>query len=108
MVNDNYKLDVYQSDAMFFRMDSANAVYALMNLAGEVGELLSLEAKGVRDGYKPNYKENVAKELGDILWCVAAVAADNGFKLSDIAVSNIAKLQDRKERNVLNGSGDWR
>ena len=99
----------YQTEAMSFRLKSADDIYAMMNLAGEVGELLSLEAKGRRDGYNlADYKENLKKELGDILWCVAAVAADNCLDLEEIAIGNIVKLNSRKARNVIQGNGDNR
>jgi NTP pyrophosphatase (non-canonical NTP hydrolase) len=99
----------YQTEAMSFRLKSADDIYALMNLAGEVGELLSLEAKGRRDGYNlADYKENLKKELGDILWCVAAIAEDNCLDLEEIAIGNIVKLTSRKARNVIQGNGDNR
>jgi NTP pyrophosphatase (non-canonical NTP hydrolase) len=99
----------YQTEAMSFRLKSADDIYAMMNLAGEVGELLSLEAKGRRDGYNlADYKENLKKELGDILWCVAAIAEDNCLDLEEIAIGNIVKLTSRKARNVIQGNGDNR
>lgn len=102
------KLNDYQTKAMSFRKDTANAQYALFNLTGEVGELNSLIAKAIRDEVKPDFKEQAKKELGDILWCLAAVADDLGFKLDDVAVTNINKLNGRKERGTLDGSGDNR
>ena len=99
----------YQTEAMNFRLKTADDIYAMMNLAGEVGELLSLEAKGRRDGYNlADYKENLKKELGDILWCVAAIAEDNAIDLEDVAICNIAKLTSRKARNKIQGHGDNR
>lgn len=98
----------YQNEAMSFRMETASALYALLNLAGEVGELNSLMAKAIRDGRKPDYDMNVKKELGDILWSVAAIAIDHGFTLQDVADANIAKLSKRKIDNTLTGSGDDR
>lgn len=103
-----YTLNDYQAKALSFRMESANEQYAVENLAGEVGELFSLRAKAIRDGRKPDYEQNVKKELGDILWSVAAVAADHGFTLADVANSNIFKLESRSNRGVLSGSGDNR
>lgn len=99
----------YQSEAMSFRLPSAKLpTYPLFGLPGEVGELCSLVAKGLRDGRKFDHDQNVKKELGDILWMVAAIAEDHGFTLEEIADCNIAKLSARKENNTIQGSGDDR
>ena len=104
----NYDLNNYQHEAMGFRLPSADITYAVLNLAGEVGELYSLFAKGIRDGRQEDFAVNVKKELGDILWCLTAVANDHGFDLEEIAEGNIAKLTARKKNNTLTGSGDNR
>jgi NTP pyrophosphatase (non-canonical NTP hydrolase) len=101
-------LNEYQKKAMSFRMDTATSLYAILNLGGEVGELYSLLAKATRDGAKEDFDEQLKKELGDILWHVAAVAIDYGFTLDDVAETNINKLSSRKARNVITGSGDNR
>lgn len=101
-------LNEYQAEAMSFRLETASPLYAILNLSGEVGELHSLLAKGIRDGNKPDFQQNVKKELGDVLWCLAAVAADNGFTLEDVGLSNIVKLSARKQNNTIKGSGDER
>jgi NTP pyrophosphatase (non-canonical NTP hydrolase) len=102
-------LTQYQIDAMSFRLPSSDATYALLNLPGEVGELLSLEAKLIRDGGNLTlHRDSVTKELGDILWCVAAIAADYKIDLQTVAEVNIHKLNSRKARNTINGSGDER
>lgn len=103
-------LNEYQKKAMSFRLASADADYAMLNLCGEVGELHSLMAKAIRDDVKnkDEFLYNVQKELGDILWHIAAIAKDFNFSLEDIAVGNVDKLASRKERNVLTGSGDNR
>lgn len=99
----------YETKAMSFRLPSANSEYAFLNLVGEVGELFSLEAKMIRDGGNiQKYRENLKKELGDILWHLAAVALDNGMTLEEVAVANIHKLASRANRGVLTGSGDDR
>ena len=107
-MSNEYSLDSYQSDAASFRLESASPQYALLNLAGEVGELSSLFAKGIRDGRKLDFDINVKKELGDILWSVAMVAMDHGYSLQDVALGNISKLSNRKINNTLSGSGDNR
>ena len=98
----------YQDKAMSFRLDTATTMYALLNLSGEVGELHSLLAKRIRDGAPANFDELLLKELGDILWSVAAIATDYNYKLEDVADANITKLESRKARNTLQGSGDTR
>ena len=101
-------LNEYMQGALSFRLPSANSSYALMNLSGEVGELMSLEAKAIRDGVKSDFLHQAKKELGDILWCLTAVASDYGFTLEDIAVGNIEKLTNRKANGTISGSGDDR
>jgi NTP pyrophosphatase (non-canonical NTP hydrolase) len=101
-------LNDYQKDAMAFRMATATPTYALLNLSGEVGELHSLVAKGIRDGRKEDFHKQLVKELGDILWCLSAVAMDNGVTLADVAHANIDKLAGRAVRGTLEGSGDDR
>lgn len=104
----SFTLNDYQAEAQSVRLPSANADYALLGLCGEVGEIYSLFAKAVRDGRKFDHDQNVKKELGDVLWFIASIATDHGLTLEDVARSNILKLIDRKDRGVLNGSGDNR
>lgn len=101
-------LSDYQHDALSFRMESADEAYALFGMVGEVGELYGYIAKVIRDGEKADHQEYVKKELGDILWFLAAIAYDHGLRLDDIAMANIQKLKGRKERGTLQGSGDNR
>lgn len=92
-----------------FRLPTADCEYAFLGLVGEVGELYSLFAKCRRDGAIPDqYLFNVKKELGDIMWFIAAIADDFNLTLEDVGQANYAKLASRAERNVLTGSGDNR
>lgn len=50
----------------------------------------------------------ISGELGDVLWYLAQTATELGLSLSDIAEANLEKLNSRKERGVLKGSGDNR
>lgn len=99
--------DTYQELARETRLPTANRIYTLLNLSGEVGELHSYLAKQIRDGYEID-EDNVCKELGDILWHVAAIADDFGISLSKVADGNIAKLTSRQQRGKLSGNGDNR
>lgn len=102
-------LNEYMHGAMGFRLPSADSQYALFNLAGEVGELMSKEAKLIRDGGNlTDHREAVLKELGDILWCLTAIAQDYRYTLEDVAKGNLDKLQNRKNKNTIQGNGDDR
>lgn len=89
----------------------SNFVYPALGLAGEAGEVADKLKKVIRDdnGILTNSVcDAVAKELGDVLWYVAVLANELDYDLGDIAVMNINKLNSRKERGVLTGSGDNR
>lgn len=101
-------LNDYQIDAMSVRLESADDVYALYGFPAEMGELYGHLAKARRDGRKMEHDLLIKKELGDCLWFLAAIAADNGYTLEDVARSNLEKLFSRRDRGVLNGSGDFR
>jgi NTP pyrophosphatase (non-canonical NTP hydrolase) len=84
-------------------------LYPTLGLAGEAGEVAEKVKKIIRDNKSiVDEREDIAKELGDVLWYVAAVARDIGFKLEAIAEMNIEKLESRKERGVIQGNGDNR
>ena len=101
--------DEYQKMAMEFRTPKADEAYALLNLAAEVGEVLGKVAKHIRDGGDDEVlRQNIKKELGDVMWMVAAVGSDFELTLSEICTHNLAKLHSRKDRDVISGSGDNR
>ena len=68
----------------------------LLGLAGEAGSLLSEYKKWLREGerYKP-FTDQVAEEIGDILWYLANIAGKAGLDLQEIAEENLGKLHDR-------------
>lgn len=68
----------------------------LLGLAGEVGTLLAAYKKRLRDGAAYElFKDNVAEELGDILWYLANAAEKAGLSLDEVARSNLDKTSDR-------------
>ncbi|HEY6763270.1 MAG TPA: MazG nucleotide pyrophosphohydrolase domain-containing protein [Candidatus Sulfotelmatobacter sp.] len=48
------------------------------------------------------------KELGDVLWYVAAIASELDTDLGFVAEENLRKLNDRKARGVIPSEGDNR
>jgi NTP pyrophosphatase (non-canonical NTP hydrolase) len=86
-------------------------LYPVIGLSGEVGEVSEKVKKVFRDknGEISQYdRYEITKELGDVLWYLAAISSDLGISLEEAAEKNIEKLFSRKERNVLQGSGDNR
>lgn len=65
-----------------------------MGLAGESGKVVDPIKKQVCHKHGIN-RNAIAKELGDVLWYVAAIATKLDLKLSDIANINIDKLKSR-------------
>jgi NTP pyrophosphatase (non-canonical NTP hydrolase) len=65
-----------------------------LGLAGESGEVADEIKKVIGHGHELN-RERLAKELGDVLWYVAALCNDLGIRMADVAQSNIDKLLDR-------------
>lgn len=96
-----------QAETTAIYPDQFRVTYPILGLAGETGELANKWKKVIRDGIVFN-RHDAAKELGDILWYLSAIATDLGLSLNDIAQGNINKLLDRQERGVLGGSGDNR
>jgi NTP pyrophosphatase (non-canonical NTP hydrolase) len=71
-------------------------VIPLLGLVGEVGSLLGEYKKLLRDGETHRrFKEEVAEELGDILWYVANVATKFDLSLGEIAAQNLRKVNER-------------
>lgn len=118
-------LNDYQEAAMTTCMDSSNNVsYMLLNLVGEVGEFSSKVAKHIRKGNaniihnnlcdgsaRPLSKADLVelrKEAGDCLWQLAGLCKVMGWSLESVARENLAKLADRQQRHVIDGSGDNR
>jgi NTP pyrophosphatase (non-canonical NTP hydrolase) len=92
--------------------DTKNAVFALLlGLVGETGEIAEKAKKIVRDqdsDFSKFDKEDLKKELGDVLWYIAIVADYFDISLEDIGQKNIDKLASRQARGKLSGSGDNR
>ena len=87
-------------------------IYPALGLCGEAGEVAEKIKKSIRDGLHnwpdEQFKEELTKELGDVLWYISALASDLDISLNEIAENNLQKLASRKKRNVIGGSGDNR
>ena len=77
-----------------------------LGLVGEAGEVAEKVKKIIRDGTVD--VSAITKELGDVLFYVTALGNYFGVGIETIMHDNITKLEDRKARNVIQGSGDFR
>ena len=82
--------------------------YVGLGLAGEAGEVADKIKKLLRDGDTETLREKILDEAGDVLWYLARLAEELGTDLEGLAGRNVSKLESRKARNVLGGSGDSR
>jgi len=80
--------------------------YLALGLNGEAGEVADKIKKYLRDGKLDI--GGVVYELGDVCWYIARLADALGYDFEDLLTINHAKLEDRKARTVLQGSGDVR
>ena len=120
------ELNDYQKKAMTTCMDSCdNFAYMMLNLVGELGEFASkvakqirkenitLERNGIFRTIKGHYelqgsefKAELRKEAGDMLWQLAGLIGVMGWSLEDVAAENFEKLAARKKAGTIDGDGD--
>lgn len=91
-------LDDYQRDAARTRntaLDEREMLAdAAAGLAEEAGEVLGVVRKHLYMRHDLD-RARLTRELGDVLWCLSAVAGAVGVTLEEVAESNLAKLRAR-------------
>lgn len=92
-----------------------NFIFPILALTEEAGELAGKAKKLMRDkavftpnDLSPADNTELVKEMGDVLWYLAALAKELGLTLAEVAELNLAKIASRHDRGVLGGSGDNR
>ena len=92
-----------------------NTLYPALGLVGEAGEAADKVKKWWRNqgatksqDYTVPQCQELAKEIGDVLWYISAMAFELGYTLEDIAQMNLEKLTDRNNRGVVKSEGDNR
>jgi NTP pyrophosphatase (non-canonical NTP hydrolase) len=110
-----------------YPMRGHNLVYPALKLAGESGELADKIGKHWRNESKrtvafefneivamgaasltAEQKLEIIKEMGDVLWYLAALSDELDIQLSSVAEMNINKTHDRLKRGVVCSEGDNR
>ena len=89
----------------------SNAIYPTLGLVGEAGEVADKVKKILRDNhglFDDESKEAIKFELGDVLWYISQLSSELGYELEDVANANLQKLNSRKSRGRIQGSGDNR
>jgi NTP pyrophosphatase (non-canonical NTP hydrolase) len=111
MTFDEYQKLAQRTDT-FEKVDSLLEpafVAKVLGLVGEAGEFAEKVKKLIRDhDGKIVDKEDLVKELGDVLWYLAMISYYLGVDFNTVAEGNIAKLADRAKRNLIHGQGDNR
>jgi NTP pyrophosphatase (non-canonical NTP hydrolase) len=106
-------IDEYQKGAISTAIygEGNKIIYPTLGLTGEAGEVAEKVKKILRDKggeFSDEARKAIAKELGDVMWYVAALCRDIGISMDAVAQMNLAKLQKRKATNNIHGSGDDR
>jgi NTP pyrophosphatase (non-canonical NTP hydrolase) len=65
-----------------------------LGLAGEAGEVVELLKKNIYHGHF-NTKQELIKELGDVMWYIANLCTENNILLEMVLEENIEKLKKR-------------
>lgn len=92
-------------------------IYKMLGLSyvcnglGEVGEIQGKFKKIIRDNggiITDEHRKEISKEIGDNLWYIASLCTELNISLDECCQQNLRKLNSRKERGKLEGSGDNR
>ena len=85
-------------------------LHALHGMMAELGELNGIYQKFYQG--HPVDEAHLQKELGDLFWFAAELCTVRGWKMDDIAITNITKLQSRypdgfeADRSLHRAEGD--
>jgi len=88
------------------KLEERDITIMSLGLPGEVGEVIELLKKRVRDEVLD--VNNLKKELGDVLYYWAMLCTAFDLVPSDVIKANQEKLTSRHKRGVLHGSGNDR
>ncbi|MFN7883114.1 MAG: nucleoside triphosphate pyrophosphohydrolase family protein [bacterium] len=88
--------------------------YLALGLASEAGEVAGKIKKQIRDGrnwtgeQREDHRQHILAEMGDVCFYLAELCSHYGVGFGEVMSGNIAKLESRRDRGVIGGSGDKR
>lgn len=107
-----YQDGIEQLRPKALRFVDLDLVYATLALNGEAGEVAEVVKKIARDNpdgiITDESRDMLIKELGDVMWGVAAVSNRLGVSIDEVMERNLNKMRDRKARGTLHGWGNDR
>ena len=92
-------------------INNSNLAYYALGLADESGEVAGKIKKLYRDfdgKLTEEYKKEIAKEMGDVMWYMAQLCTKLGLSYEEVAQMNLDKLMSRLNRGTITGNGDNR
>lgn len=103
--------DKAQRTAIYPRDGIIRVLYPILGMCGESGEVAEKLKKALRDDdgvITEECRRAIAKEIGDVLWYIAAASKELGYTLEEIAQMNLEKLFARRAQKKIHGDGDDR
>lgn len=100
--------DTYGGKGDVMSVAFINKVLGLVGEAGEVAEKVKKLQRNNDGKMSEVERQELVRELGDVLWYLSAIAHYLGEPLEQVADKNIVKLYDRKARGVIKSRGDNR
>ncbi len=89
----------------------ADLTHWILGTVEESGEIAARFKRIIRDQdgkITATNKQEIAGEVGDVLWHLAVLSEELGIPFDQVAEQNLAKLADRHKRGKIKGKGDNR
>lgn len=98
--------DTYAHKGNWQLRDELQTMVLTTKLAGETGEVCELLGKAVgHDVIPDDLHAKLEKEVGDVMWYLAAICKKYGLFMDDAMVGNVKKLKARYPDGFVHGGG---
>jgi NTP pyrophosphatase (non-canonical NTP hydrolase) len=114
--NDTMDFNYYQQQAaktaIYPGSGTTNGLfYVALGLLSEAGEVAGAAKRILRDDggvLTEDRRKQLISEVSDCIWYISQLCTELGVTFEEVAHRNLIKLNSRKERGTLTGSGDNR